>query len=286
MTTHLAPKDHVIQPRPAKFNITEKSPRYWFDNDPFRTHFFNAFLTTFPPGETFFVRSVLDFRHLVTDDDLQQQISDFCSQEGNHAHAHDLHADILGVQGYSSIARDNRFLDWGLHQLNRWMPKFSLAITIAIEHFTAILAHQVYSAPELFIEPAHEDFKPMFQWHAAEEIEHKAVAYDVYQAVDGHYGKRITAMVLTTIGILMIMFVRLFPLLRKDGLLWNWSTWKNGMPFLVGKNGLLRRPLHHYFQFYKRDFHPWEVDDYYMIQEFREQYDSGEFLSDESIQTA
>lgn len=272
------PSGHEIKPRPVTFNITDASPRYWFNNDPFKTHFFNAFFTTFPAGENFFVRSVQKYRHLIQDEKLQQEINDFSSQEGNHSHAHDLHADVLIRQGYKSIERDNKILDAALHVLNRFLPRFSLAVTIAIEHFTAILSHQVYKTPELFIEPVHEDFQPMFIWHAAEEIEHKGVAFDAYQVVDGSIIQRNIAMVLTTVAILMLIFIRIFPLLRKDGLAWKWRTWKEGLGFLFGRQGLFTLVLDHYKQFYRRDFHPWDVEDYDMITEFRKDYDNGTFV--------
>ena len=274
------PTNHQIMPRFVTFNITEKSPRYWHGGNAFNTHFFNAFFTTFPAGETFFVRSVQKYRHLIKDEELQADITDFSTQEGNHSNAHDLHGDVLAQQGYKSIARDNKFLDAGLKLFNKTMPRFSLAVTIAIEHFTAILSHQVYATPELFIEPLHEDFKPLFLWHAAEEIEHKGVAYDVYEEVDGSYSLRVIAMILTTIAILMLVFIRLSPLLRKDGLLFSGSTWKNGMSFLFSKNGLFTLVVPHYLQFYRRNFHPWDEQDYHFIDEFRAQFDSGQFVKE------
>lgn len=276
--TTLKPSAHKITPRAVTFNITDSSPQYWFDNNPFKTHFFNAFFTTFPAGESFFVRSVQVYRHLINDDKLQQEINSFSTQEGNHSHAHDLHADVLIRQGYKSIERDNKILDAALHALNRFLPRLSLAVTIAIEHFTAILSHQVYKTPELFIEPVHEDFKPMFLWHAAEEIEHKGVAYDVYQAVDGSVTLRNIAMAITTAAIILLIFIRIFPLLRKDGLVWSWNTWKGGLSFMFGRQGLFTLVLDHYKQFYRRDFHPWDVQDYDMISSFRKDYNDGTFV--------
>ena len=69
------PEEHTIEPRPIRFNITDASPRYWFANDPFRTQFFNALFTTFPPGENFFVRSVVHYRDRIRDPLLLKQIN-------------------------------------------------------------------------------------------------------------------------------------------------------------------------------------------------------------------
>jgi len=112
-----------------------------------------------------------------------------------------------------------------------------LAYTVALEHFTALLAHQSFIKGELFAEPAHEDFRPLMMWHGAEELEHKAVAFDVYQIVDGNYGRRATAMVLTTMSLLFMIPIRMMPLLYKDGALLKLSTWRTDASFFVWQTG-------------------------------------------------
>lgn len=271
------PQAHSIVHRPVTFNITDETPRHWFDSDPFKTHFYNALFTTFPPGENFFVRSVMHFRHQVEDPELQKQINEFAGQEGSHASAHDDHLEILTRQGYVSLKRENKLIDMFLKGMNRFMPRFALAMTCALEHFTAMLAHQMFKRPDLFFEPAHEDFKPLFKWHAAEEIEHKAVAFDTYQYVDGSYLRRVVAMVLATVFMVLMIPVRMSPLLYRDGRLLSWKTWRNGLPFLFGRQGKLVMPWRHYIQFYRRDFHPWNIQDLELITDFRRSYESGEF---------
>lgn len=273
------PDAHKITPRDVDFNITDQSPKYWFDEDPFKTHFFNAFFTTFPPGEDFFVRSVIHYRGQVRDPTLQQEITDFSTQEGHHSRCHQDHLDVLTRQGYTSLERENRLIDALGKWANRKYPMVSLLSTLALEHFTALLAHQALAEPETFSDPAHEDFAPLFKWHAAEEIEHKAVAYDVYMTVDGRYWPRAAAMIGSTLGLLLILPIRMTPLLFRDGKLFSWSTWRNGLPFLFGRNGMFVKPWRHYVQFYRRDFHPWDVQDYDLIAEVQAIYDSGDLLN-------
>lgn len=281
-----APHNHKIIPRDVTFNITDASPKYWFDNDPFKTHFFNAFFTTFPPGEDFFVRSVIHYRGEIEDPKLQQEITAFSTQEGHHSRCHQDHLDVLTRQGYTSLERENKIIDALGKWANKRFPKASLVNTLALEHFTALLAHQALSEPEFFSDPAHEDFTPLFKWHAAEEIEHKAVAYDVYMAVDGRYWPRVFAMVFSTIALLLILPIRMSPLLFKDGLLFRWKTWRNGLPFLFGRNGLFTKPWRHYVQFYRRDFHPWDVQDYDLIAQIQKIYEDGELLNLGKARTA
>jgi len=280
------PPEHSILPRPVQFNITDATPRHWFANDPFRTHFFNALFTTFPPGENFFVRSVVHYRDNIKDPVLLQQINAFAGQEGTHAFSHQDHLDILTRQGYTSLERENRFIDGFLKLTNKIAPKFALAMTVALEHFTALLAHQSLMRKDLFYEPAHADFKPLFEWHAAEEIEHKSVAFDVYQEVDGSYRRRIIAMILSTFFMVVFLVpVRMSPLLYRDGVLFKWSTWRDGLPFLYGKQGKFRMPWDHYKQFYRRDFHPWDVQDFDLIKKFRERYQNGEWQNETQVKS-
>jgi predicted metal-dependent hydrolase len=117
------------------------------------------------------------------------------------------------------------------------------------------------------------------EWHAAEEIEHKAVAFDVYQQVDGSYWRRIGAMIGATFFMVVLLVpMRMSPLLYRDGVLFSWRTWRDGLSFLYGKQGIFRMPWNHYKQFYRRDFHPWDVQDFDLIRPFRDEYQSGLWL--------
>lgn len=273
------PKQHSITTRPVKFNITNESPVYWMGGDPFKSHFWNAFFTTFPPGETFFVRSVLNYRDQIDDDQLQSDINSFAGQEGAHANSHQDHLDTLTHHGYKSLERENRIIDIMLKYMTDKFPKISLVNTLAMEHFTALLAHQILADHALFLDEADPDFIALFKWHALEEIEHKAVAFDVYMAVDGRYWPRALAMVIGTVALMSLIPVRMTPLLYKDGLLFKGKLWWNGMKFLFKPNeGLFVRPWKHYLQFYRRNFHPWDVDDHHLVEPIKEIYDDGKML--------
>ena len=273
------PKQHSITTRPVKFNITNESPVYWMGGDPFKSHFWNAFFTTFPPGETFFVRSVLNYRDQIDDEQLQSDINSFAGQEGAHANSHQDHLDTLTHHGYKSLERENRIIDIMLQYMTDKFPKISLVNTLAMEHFTALLAHQILADHALFLDEADPDFIALFKWHALEEIEHKAVAFDVYMAVDGRYWPRALAMVIGTVALMSLIPVRMTPLLYKDGLLFKGKLWWNGMKFLFKpKEGLFVRPWKHYLQFYRRNFHPWDVDDHHLVEPIKEIYDDGKML--------
>jgi predicted metal-dependent hydrolase len=268
--TVVEPAGLDVTPRKIDLAISPDTPRYWFDGHPFKTHYFNALSSTFPVGERFFVRSVRHYLDDIDSDSLKQKVNNFVSQEGRHSIEHDAHIKLLLEQGYQGIRQFERVDKTILDFLNRYFPRFALAATISLEHFTAILANELLEYPERWISPMHEDMRLLWQWHAIEETEHKAVAFDVYQAVCGSYGLRVTAMVVETVGLLLDVLIRAGYLLWKDGLFWKPRIWWQGIVFVWGKNGALRSILKDYFRFYRRDFHPWKDNNYHLVKEFLE----------------
>ena len=240
-------------------------PRYWHAGDAFATHFLDALSSTFPFGEAFFVRSVLHYRDRIEDPVLLEQIRGFAGQEGQHSRLHDEHLDLLLALGYPFLARRNRFLDRMLRFQNRRMPKLSLAITAALEHLTAILARQILDDDARRTAAMHPNMAPLWRWHALEESEHKSVAYDVLQQVAPGRTLRVVAMGIDTFFLSLETLMRTSYMLWKDGLFFDRSTWSKGFDFLWGDAGLLRGTAATYRAWYRRDFHPNEIDDSELI---------------------
>jgi predicted metal-dependent hydrolase len=133
----------------------------------------------------------------VIDPELRAAIKGFFGQEGRHARAHDQFNAILRAQGYEI----DRFLA-GYQRLSSWLeahtpPRLNLAVTAAAEHFTAILAEGAFT--ESALDDAAPEMRQLLAWHAAEELEHKAVAFDVLRAVDPSYALRIAGLIYATV---------------------------------------------------------------------------------------
>ena len=73
-----------------------------------------------------------------------------------------------------------------------------LAITAALEHYTATLAECLLSKPEAQALLGETEVRSLLLWHALEESEHKAVAFDVYRAAGGPEWLRIRTMRITS----------------------------------------------------------------------------------------
>jgi predicted metal-dependent hydrolase len=164
------------------------------DGDLIASHLAAALSAVFPDGEDFFVRSVRRFRDQVTDPDLKRQVGGFIGQEAVHGREHRAFNDRLDQLGYPT-KRVERLVRTGLAIRERVLtPKSNLAATAALEHFTATLAELVLTnqeARDLFGADAVRD---LFVWHALEESEHKAVAFDVYNFVGGSERTRVVTM--------------------------------------------------------------------------------------------
>ena len=228
-------------------------PRFWHAGSVLATGISNGVNMLFPHGERFFVRSVKHFLDRIDDPELRAQIKGFFGQEGRHAREHDRFNAILRAQGYEI----DRFLEQYM-RLSSWVEarlpaKLNLAITAAAEHFTAILAEGALSDDMLDrCDPA---MRLLLAWHAAEEIEHKAVAYDVLQAIDPSYALRIAGLVVATIMLGGFWTWGALTLLRQDGMTWTKARAEVGTA--PARDPVVRRVfVRGIRQYLRRGFHP------------------------------
>jgi predicted metal-dependent hydrolase len=193
-------------------------PRHWLAGNAVATAVANGVNLLFPHGERFFVRSVKQFSDRIDDPELRAQIKGFFGQEGRHAREHDRFNAILLQQGYGV----DRFLG-SYEKLTLWIeahipPELRLAVTAACEHFTAILAEGALRGTML--DAAAPEMRALLAWHAAEEIEHKAVAYDVLQQIDPSYRLRVLGLAVGTAVLGGFWLWAAAMLLRQDGVGW------------------------------------------------------------------
>lgn len=164
------------------------------DGDLISCHVIMALSSVFPDGEDYFVRSVRHYRDRITDPALKRQVAGFIGQEAVHGREHRVFNDRLAELGYPT-KKYERFTDAGLRFRERILPPISnLAATAALEHFTATLAELVLQSEEIRALIGADAVRDLFVWHALEESEHKAVAFDVYKAVGGGERLRVWTM--------------------------------------------------------------------------------------------
>jgi predicted metal-dependent hydrolase len=191
-------RDSSIPVRKMSFDFSNV-PKDYLNGSLAKSHLFDGLNLLFPEGERFFMRAVRDGLHKIDNHDLKQQARGFFGQETQHAMEHEKFFDVLEKNGY--IFRDK------LNKLDRFILKMRdilpagirLSITAGAEHLTAVLGAMTLSDED--IEKSHPAMRDLIQWHAIEEIEHKAIAFDVYQASNGNYILRITGYVIAMLFI-------------------------------------------------------------------------------------
>ena len=253
---------HQIVPREKlDFDLDGDIPKYWFGGDAFKSRFFDAMSTIFPEGERYFISCVRDYRDQVTDPKLLQDIKDFIRQEGQHGIVHTQYNDRLKAQGIDvdMLEATMRKILFGFLR-KHLSAKVTLADTAASEHMTAIMAHGFFERKEVLAQ-ADPRMRAMYDWHAMEEIEHKAVAFDVMQNIAKvGYFRRTLAMALVTIAFNIHALLITRYMLKVDG----FSRWQRarmfakGLAWIFGPGGLYLPIFKHYIQYYKPGFHPWQ----------------------------
>lgn len=250
---------------------TLQGQRYWMDGHPLKTHVMNALSAVFPVGERFFIDSVRAYENNIKDPVLRQELKTFIAQEAHHTKEHIALNKTLTEQGYDldKLISHMRFKIDLVKRLRS--PRSQLGFTVSVEHFTALLAQGLLGDPD-FLAGVDEENKQIWRWHFSEEIEHKGVAFDVYMQNGGTYPHRCFVMLETCVFFVTDIFISVLKLLKQDGQLFNWSMWKTGMQFFWGKPGVFRRLAPLFFMFFRRDFHPWQHDNRYLINKYGQQF--------------
>jgi uncharacterized protein len=255
--------------RRVKFDFESSMPVHYLGNNIFSTHFVNSFHIIFPEGERFFIRSLQKVVPDIADKDLLKDIKNFSGQEGTHAHQHMLLWKVLTKQGfsvdeYASFYRT--FCYDGIEKIiykiygKTYGAKVSVAITAALEHYTSMLAEVVFEHQDNWASLP-DEMKHLLFWHAAEEIEHKAVAFDVLRYIDNDYLLRATGMIIATTLLFGFTVAGMGMFLYQD----KHKEWSNIPSDFVEFAQTIGHPafkkfVEQWYKFFDKDFHPSQLE--------------------------
>ena len=266
----VTPPDLTITPRDRKFVRKQRPARWWNGGDPVATALYNALSATFPEGEAFFVESVRMYREGATPK-LAGEIKAFTTQEAIHSREHAAFNKAATEAGYDLRPLEER-VKWRLGLVKERPPIASLAATMALEHFTAILAHELLANPA-HLGRAEPESAALWQWHAAEEIEHKGVAYDTWLHATRHWPRmkrwkvKAKVMLLVTRNFIVDRTLGSLELLRQDGITGP-AAWARLIWFMWGRPGMMRKIFAAWAEYFLPGFHPWNEDDRHLIAGF------------------
>ncbi|RJF89315.1 metal-dependent hydrolase [Oleomonas cavernae] len=248
-------KNEIVTRENLDFGINESLPKYWWGGNPYRTRLMDAIQCTFPDGERYFIKSVVAFRQKISDPTLLADVRGFSRQEGQHGIAHQQYNALVEARGIPLT----EIIKPAIDRLNRYSarlsPEFNVAITASAEHFTAMMA-ECFFAKKSTMANVEPHMKAMFAWHAIEEMEHRAVAFDVMKKIAKvGYFKRVWALIYLQGGMNEVMFKIPHAMLKADGFtrLQRWGMQIRNVPWLLK----MFAPLHgKTLSYFIPGFHP------------------------------
>ncbi len=268
------PADLSITPRDRRFGRDDKQGRWWLNGDPVASAFHTALSVTFPRGEAMFIEAVKAHRDGVNEK-LAREIRAFTQQEVIHSREHVVFNRKASEAGYDLSELDGD-VEAVMATIKARPPIVNLAATIALEHYTAMMAATMLRDDAMYI-GAEPEWAALWKWHAIEEIEHKGVAYDtwLHATKDWSRWRRWRAKSL----MMLLVTLRFWPrrvkgmqvLLRQDGLTGGRVTLRIWW-YLLGKPGILRRSFIPWLSYFMPGFHPWNHDDRALIARHESDY--------------
>jgi predicted metal-dependent hydrolase len=272
MTEHNNKSQSVeIKPRRMAFDTAAPMRKYTFKDNSLVSTFFYSLSALFPDGERFFIHSVRNYQNEIKDPVLLAQIRGFIGQEAHHGHSHEGLNNTIDQMGFPMHEITGR-LQKRIAMLKRTLGRGrQLALTVAMEHFTASMAEFLLKNPEI-LDDVDPTIRQMLIWHAVEEIEHKAVAFDIYRLKVNNEKLRKRVMFISIIGLFSRLAYYQFLMLKADRHFPSLREWVEATKFFWGKKGILRDNLKSMRLFFQDGFHPWDIDQHDLIDGWQERF--------------
>jgi len=236
----------------------------------------HALSVVFPQGEKFFIDSVVYYRDRIEDPTLKEQVKGFVSQEMQHSAQHAKYNNRIGEEYGHNILAVDKLVYVILYIARALFTHLSqLGVTCALEHFTAIMADLLLNTPQgkRFLSKMPLHHRTLWIWHALEETEHKGVAYDVYLAVGGGPIRRLITYFITSFHFILWLSVIYAYFLIRRGLIFRLSTYKSMTRFFFQEPGLVVRIFPQWLEYLRLDFHPWQHQNAFLIQQYTKDLD-------------
>lgn len=254
-----------IKVRRLDFDFCPDIERYWFEQSAFKTHLFNSFTIGVFDIEKYLIQNVNKSINLIDNPQLKQDAQAFINQEAQHSLQHQKFWNNLQNLGYKfeNYLSCQRSIFFQI-LAQRMSPNFNLAVGVGIEHLTTLMAEFALET-DLF---AHADpsLKRLFEWHAVEELEHKAVVFNVLKSKTNNYLLRLLGMLIGHILVFWFLNWGMAMLLYQDKKLLDKKVWQEFLEFWITKDKFLYKVLLNAIDFCRPDFHPAQKDHSFLMQ--------------------
>ncbi|PJZ39943.1 metal-dependent hydrolase [Leptospira kmetyi] len=252
--------------RKPKFQFSETVPKHWCGENASLTHVLNAWTILFPEGEKYFIRTIQKYIPELKEGKVKRNAIAFVGQEAQHAGEHNKFWQNLKDQGYKFEGFMN-FVVWFAFGLleKLFSRKMNMAAVAGLEHYTSLVADLGLRSG--LLKQAHPEMRRLFEWHAAEELEHKSAAFDVLQEVTRSYWIRIIGMSIASTIFFAFTFSAVLMFLWQDGLLFRWKTRKELFKLMISEEKVLPLTVIAALKYFRFSFHPDQEDNLYLAKE-------------------
>lgn len=251
---------------------------HWCEDNIFTTHFINSMHVVFPEGEKYFIRSVKAFADKIQDPELKERVKAFIGQETQHMVQHKNFWETLEKQSPALKIFHDLYMKmaYGKDE-SKWSEKrkkLALSITVALEHYTAILAEVALQNDKKLLEGIPEEMSRLLEWHAAEELEHKSVAFDVLKEVDDNYFLRVHGMVLASWNLAFFISLGQFIFIFQDKSIRLEDLPSHFLRFVKKTTPVFKGIVENVADYFRIDFHPNDNDNLFMAEEVFQKFET------------
>ena len=247
--------EETIRARRFIATLSMDIPKHWLPGNELVSSLLNAYTILVPANEAFYIRTLNACLPRVPDDALRARCEAFIRQEAQHGVAHKRYWANLDAQGYTYRSAEHVVDRCIFRVMDRFAPLWlRVSLVSCVEHINAYLGYEFLS--QAILTEADPRVRDLMEWHFAEEIEHRSVAFDLLQSVSSHYPVRVLGAVMTTTLFHLLLAFLAASLLAQDRLLWRRTTWRQLMNHLGGGHGMGRRSLRHLLDYLSPQFHP------------------------------
>jgi predicted metal-dependent hydrolase len=253
--------------------LEHEVPRAWHPGGMGPTAFLEALSAMAPVVEGFFIDDARRLLPRVADAAQRAEGHAFLRQEAAHAGMHTAFNRLLmrwnvPVEPIADSAlRWLAIVDWTSGDLRS-------AVAMAGEHFLGEIGNAILSRPQL-LDGVDPRIARLFRWHGYEEVEHKAVLFDVFHAARGHgldtYVVRITGLWIAVVLVAVALPSVCYRILASAGVAYDLGAWRGLIRFVLGRGGMLRGRWRAVAAYHRRNFHPWRyLDNRRLLSELRD----------------
>lgn len=211
------PTAMVIRKMP--FEFPEEIDPHWNPSMPEWSHMVSGASLAMPFLEPYLIRTMRKACEKICCDELKGEVKLYIGQEGQHYQQHRKYNDILIENGYVELTEIEAQMKAEFDGFEKKRSlKFNLAYACGFESMALGIGHWLVKDREYLFAGSDTRVASLVLWHFVEEIEHKNVAFDAYQAVYGSYFYRVYGTLFATLHVMKFSKKAYKAMLTRDGL--------------------------------------------------------------------